>query len=98
MVFPKIFWDQIKVETCLGSRYHEDTDLSVHLANHIKILKAEDLVNGVVFRPFQKPGGLLVYVWRWLDTVIHGWQIRGPNRNISILPKVKPALEKLFDD
>lgn len=75
MVLPRKTWLEIQNSICSDDYYHEDTDLSLHVANSIKIIKSNKIKSTAAFRMRDKPGGVHTYVIRWFDTIKHGWQI-----------------------
>lgn len=75
MVIPKSAWLDVKSSVCESSQFHEDTDLSVHLAANYKIIKCSSVICGVVYRMNEKPGGMAKYIYKWFQTVRHGWKV-----------------------
>lgn len=75
MVLRRRAWRSVRAETCTSNDLHEDTDLSVHLGRHGRIVYDRRLFAYAHLRaPFLPPASH-DYVKKWLKTLYHGRQI-----------------------
>lgn len=70
MALRKKTWNLIKNEVCLSDKdVHEDIDLSIHLAEHGKILFEETLIVEASFRRWKKLKPYFEYNYRYVKTI-----------------------------
>ena len=95
MVVPKSAWDEVKSYVCTDDKYHEDIDLAVHLAKSLKIVKSNNIASGVASRINDKPGGLAIYILRWIDTIRHGWRVNSLDQYSFVLQIKNLFMQKI---
>lgn len=78
MVIPRWVWQVEGNRTCIGSRYHEDIDLAVHIAKRVNIVRRPNLKCAAVFRISKKTGGLGKYTLMWVASISHGIVLQSP--------------------
>jgi hypothetical protein len=86
MVIPRWVWQAEGDRTCIGSKYHEDVDLAVHIAQKVKITRLPEIKCAAVFRMSKKPGGIRKYVARWVVTLGHGIALQNPKLLRQFIP------------